>query len=104
MGVTLLGREDPFWWRREISEEEKERLRVSAERERKAKEDASGDKYGGVRRGGMLRKRSPGDDRGGEERGGYTDLEVLEVLDPVKAARIHLRNARCTPVITPVGS
>ena len=29
-----------------------------------------------------------------ETRGGYTDLEVLEVIDPARAARIRLRQAR----------
>ncbi len=29
-----------------------------------------------------------------EHGGGYTDLEVLEVIDPARAARIRLRQAR----------
>lgn len=30
-----------------------------------------------------------------ENAGGYTDLEVLEVIDPGRATRIRLRQARC---------
>lgn len=31
----------------------------------------------------------------GEMVGGYTDLEVLEVIDPGRAARIRIRQTRC---------
>lgn len=39
----------------------------------------------------MVRNRAATD---AEKGGGYTDLEVLEVINPGKAARIRLRQAR----------
>ena len=44
-----------------------------------------------VPREAIVRNRAATD---GEDRGGYTDLEVLELINPGKAARIRIRQAR----------
>lgn len=103
VGVTLFEQEDPFWWRRAHPQDEEERAKELAQHKEKARRrrlggiDGGDGEYDGTRRKGIVRNRANtgARDENGEERGGYTDLEVLEVLDPAHAARVRLRQARC---------
>ncbi|CAN0055726.1 unnamed protein product [Scytosiphon promiscuus] len=99
VGVTLFEREDPFWWEREHPEDDEERKEALAahslkkSRSRRRLHGLEGDgPHDGGRREALVRNR---EDTGATEHvGGYTDLEVLEVIDPGRAARIRLRQAR----------
>eukprot|EP00752_Nemacystus_decipiens_P007697 g6880.t1 len=96
IGVTLFERENPFWWEREHPEDDERRQIALAEHQLKRSRsrrrlDGLDGEYDGTRREAVVRNRTAKD---GEEGGGYTDLEVLEVLNPGKAARIRIRQAR----------
>ena len=100
--VALFEDQDPFWWRREHPEDEAERAQSLAEElERRRLDTGGGDgdgdgAYDGPRRDALLQQRTAtaGTPEADIGRGGYTDLEVLDVLDPARAARIRLRQAR----------
>ena len=96
IGVALFEQEDPFWWTRTVKEDdERGEIRMTENKKKGSKGLIVGDVVE-ARRNAVIRNRgtpSNVDDQGG--RGGYTDLEVLEVLDPARAARIRLRQARC---------
>eukprot|EP00903_Cladosiphon_okamuranus_P017392 g16020.t2 len=96
IGVTLFERENPFWWERDHPEDDEMRQRARAQNELKQSRsrrrlEGLEREYDGTRRKAMVRNRKGTD---AECRGGYTDLEVLEVINPGKAARIRLRQAR----------
>ena len=102
VGVALFEEQDPFWWRRAHPEDEEERAKSFAEEMERRRLEAgeggggSGGGYDGPRRDALLQQRTTGCTAEADgERGGYTDLEVLEVLEPARAARIRLRQARC---------
>ncbi|CAN0184109.1 unnamed protein product [Pylaiella littoralis] len=96
VGVTLFERQGPFWWERAHPEDDERRELARAEHEsekskaRRKLDDLEGG-YDGTRRDGVVRNREHTD---ATATGGYTDLEVLEVINPGKAARIRLRQAR----------
>lgn len=89
MGVTLFEQEDPFWWTRAHHTEDDEA------HDRGVAGDGGKARPLDTRRGAIIRNRAGPSDGKYDERGtGYTDLEVIDVLDPERAARIRLRQAR----------
>ncbi|CAM9387818.1 unnamed protein product, partial [Ectocarpus sp. 8 AP-2014] len=92
VGVTLFEPEDPFWWEREHPEDDEERKQALAAHKLKKSEEGreleDGD-FDDTRREAVVRNRQATDDGG--MGGGYTDLEVLDVIDPGRAARIRIR-------------
>ncbi|CAM9355835.1 unnamed protein product [Ectocarpus fasciculatus] len=95
VGVTLFEREDPFWWERGHPEDDEERKQAFAAHKLKRSEAGrglEGNHFSDTRREAVVRNRQATED--GEMVGGYTDLEVLEVIDPGRAARIRIRQTR----------
>ncbi|CAB1116155.1 unnamed protein product [Ectocarpus sp. CCAP 1310/34] len=95
VGVTLFEREGPFWWEREHLEDDEERKQALAAHKLKKPEEGRGGEDGHLndtRREAVVRNRQAADDGG--TGGGYTDLEVLDVIDPGRAARIRIRQTR----------
>ncbi|CAM9478757.1 unnamed protein product [Ectocarpus sp. 4 AP-2014] len=95
VGVTLFEPEDPFWWEREHPEDDEERKQALAAHKLKKSEEGKGledGHFNDSRREAVVRNRQATDDGG--IGGGYTDLEVLDVIDPGRAARIRIRQTR----------
>lgn len=100
VGVTLFETDNPFWWTRAHPQDDEARARAIAEKVDNKKQTRGGKgEIEGERRAAIVRNRNAlGGFGGGDEDGslgGYTDLEVLEVLDPPRAERIRCRQARC---------
>lgn len=85
----LFEDEGPFWWEHEDPREE------AKDRENEADRRQAHDGLLQRRRNAVMKKRQGGvPDQDQEGRFRLADLEVIEVLDPPRAARIRIRMAR----------
>lgn len=88
VGIVLFDDEDPFWWRRVRPENEESR-------EADSPDQCQDHGRGKRRRNAVMKRRERRDSKetNGEDEA-LTDMEMLEVLDPARAARIRIRMAR----------